>query len=52
MVLPLLRHCLLQVRDCRLFGLVGLALHLDTVAQKVRAYFDDLLGIGVAGWSQ
>lgn len=38
-----------QVRNCRLVGLGDIAVGLDYPRQKVREFFDDLIGIGVAG---
>lgn len=39
-----------QVRDCRLSGLLDLALHKDYVRSKIADYLNNLIAIGVAGF--
>lgn len=39
-----------QVRDCRLVGLLDLALEKDYVRSKVAEYLNHLIDIGVAGF--
>ncbi|KAM8930432.1 pancreatic alpha-amylase-like [Pelodytes ibericus] len=39
-----------QVRDCRLVGLLDLALEKEYVREKIAAYLNNLISIGVAGF--
>ena len=39
-----------QVRDCRLVGLLDLALEKDYVRSKIAEYLNHLIDIGVAGF--
>ena len=43
-------HLLLQVRDCRLVGLLDLALEKEYVRGKVADYMNKLIDMGVAGF--
>ncbi len=43
-------NLLLQVRDCRLVGLLDLALEKDYVRGKVADFMNNLISMGVAGF--
>lgn len=43
-------YLLLQVRDCRLVGLLDLALEKDYVRGKVAGFMNKLIDMGVAGF--
>lgn len=43
-------YLLLQVRDCRLVGLLDLALEKDYVRGKIAEYMNKLIDMGVAGF--
>ena len=38
-----------QVRNCRLLGLLDMKMGSDYVRNKIAAYFDDMLEIGIDG---
>lgn len=46
----MITHLLLQVRDCRLVGLLDLALEKEYVRGKVADFMNKLIDMGVAGF--